>query len=260
MGHQEYLRHQKGLTLLWLWMDQWKDSDGWVFEDNELKLSQLVSQRFCFGLPKVKNTKSKSYEMFLGVQHDELQWMKRIPWDRFVLDRSPSLQSKYSPAVLWMISSPHTSPDRAWPDLPSLAIGLKLNYDMDQAFDQWGGRRMDWRSVWWDDENTSYVGNVPLGQISLAVGDIKEKWTQNQRDNIRSLKDIVLQRLEETSVPFDPGFSGDLADLSKEQREMIDPFKEKDKNYAIEKDYPEIFGQFLEEQPQDKKKQDKKKK
>lgn len=248
MQHHEYLRHQKGLTLLWLWMDQWKDVSGWHFENSEIKLSQLTSQRFCFGLPKSSKKRVKSPAMFLGVQREEAQWLKRIDFQRAVWDDSPSAP------ILWLVSASRQSPDKAWPDLPALAIGLKLNTQTNETLRQWNGNALDWRSVWWDDDNVSHVGMSPLGRLSLSLGSLEDKWSNNARHNIRTLKDVVRQRLQESSVDFDPGFAGPPPELNNDQQSILAPFKDEAPAHIIESDYPEIFGQFLEEPQKGKRK------
>lgn len=241
MPHRDYLRHQKGLALLWLWMDQWKETAGWRFENSEIQLASLTSQRFCFGLPKSGKKRVKSPALFLGVQREEAQWLKRMNFTRAVWD--PNEQAP----LLWLISSSRESPDKAWPDLPSLAVGIHINTQMNETLMQWNNHMLDWRSVWWDDDNISHVGMSPLGQFSLSKGSLESKWSDNARHNIRTLKDVVMQRLQETSTPFDPGFSGNMADLDAEQRKLVENFKNDTPSHVIEEYYPEIFGQFLEE-------------
>lgn len=238
--HQDYLRHQKGLTLLWLWMDQWRGLDGWTFDNSELCLSYLCSQRFSLGAPKSKRG-VRGRLVFIGVQPQEASWLKRIPWSKVIADASSER--------LWLVSQSRESPDKAWPDLPPVAIGIRINKE---HFDGWNDHKIEWRNVWWDDDNISHVDTAPSGSLSFVRGTLEDKWSANARASLKSLRDIVMENLEETSVPLDPGFKGSLGDLTDQQQEYLKPF-EKKKEHFIEEEYPEIFGQFFEEEPKSKK-------
>lgn len=241
---QEYLRHQKGLTLLWLWMDQWLTLDGWTFENSELRLSHLCSQRFALGAPKSRRG-VRGTRVFLGVQPAEERWLKRIRWSKVVLDSENE--------CLWLVSATHESPDKAWPDLPPLAVGIRINPEI---LETWRDNKMEWRGVWWDDDNRSHVAASPAGEFSVQRGTLDDRWSAQARASLKTLRDIVMENLEETSVEYDPGFSGSMGELSKEQQEYLQPFKAKGEKAekAVEEDYPELFGQFLDEAPKGKKK------
>lgn len=246
-AYERYLRHQKGLALLWLWFDQWRHTEPLKYKVGVLELSPLVSQRFAVGVPRAQKKITKSIRqsgVFLGVQHEEQKWLKRIEWSKMVLDASSS--------VLWLISATHRSPDESWPDLPPTAVGLQIN---PETFEGWTGRSMEWRSVWWDDDNVSHVDAQVGGVWRVVRGTLEEKWSEDERLGVRSLKDIVNERIAQTNVYHDPGFSGSLPTLPKEFEKVANPdVVLMDIKSSPEFSKPELFGQFLEEQPLGKKK------
>lgn len=243
-SYQKYLRHQKGLGLLWFWMEQWKDLRGWEWVNNsELHLSALCSQRFAVGSP-IPGRGVRGSNAFLGVQSDEGAWLKRIEWAKVVWDKEGQR--------LWFVSVTQKSPDLAWPDLPPVAVGIVV--DCIEQIGNWRGPRIDVRGMWWDEAGGFHVDSGPAATLGVGVGELSQYWTTNERQSVESLRDVVLNRLENSNVWSNPGFDGERAHLSGEYSSFVDPFeKPKDAN-PIEFNYPEIFGQFLEEQTQPKKK------
>ena len=231
--YEQYLRHQKGLILLWVWLDQWRSIEGWHMDGAEIKLSHLTSQRFAIGAPKKKSV-AKSRLVFLGVQPQEQAWLKRITWSRAVYDKDTS--------YLWLVSSSRESPDEIWPDLPPIAVGLRVNTE---TLSDWKEAKIEWRGIWWDDDNISHVGLTVGGQMSVQRGSLAQKWSETERASVKNLREVVLERLQKTSVYADPGFEGTPGNLSSEQQKLLDPVKV-DKSQAIEESYPDLFGQFLD--------------
>lgn len=244
--YQKYLRHQKGLALLLFWMEQWKSLNTWTWSDSQLKLSDLVSQRFVLGTPR-PGRKTKSYNAFLGAQKEECAWLKRIEWERCILEKETQ--------CLWLISATQRSPDVSWPDLPAIAVGVYI--DPLEKLGSWTGPRLDLRGVWWDENNEFYVDNAPTKTLGVTVGSLDSLWTKKERQNIETLHDIVMKRLNNSNVDFDPGFIGDTPLVPQEFSDFIKPFDpksvERPANADIEFNYPELFGQFLEEQEKKKK-------
>jgi len=244
--YQKYLRHQKGLALLWFWMEQWKDLRGWEWENgSELCLSPLVSQRFIMGAPR-PGRGVKSSNPFLGVQSDEGAWFKRIEWARCVWDENDRR--------LWFVSVTQKSPDLAWSDLPPIALGLDV--DCIAQLQNWRGPRIDVRGVWWDEVNNFHVDSAPVSTMGVAVGSLTNNWSKNERQSVESLRDVVLNRLEQSNVSFNPGFArGEALQISGEYADFLRPYEKKPETSPIEFNYPEMFGQFYEgEQPPNSKK------
>jgi len=234
--YESYLRHQKGLMLLWLWLDQWKNVEGWSMEGSEIKLSHLTSQRFAFGSPK-KNQAVKSRLIFVGAQPQEQAWLKRISWSRVVFDKEASF--------LWFVSLSRPSPDEIWPDLPPIALGIKIN---PETLAEWKDNKIEWRGVWWDEDNRSHVSAATGGTLQVQRGSLASKWSETERASVKTLREVVLERLQKTSVYENPGFAGSVGDLTNEQRKLLDPVKV-EKHHGIEENYPDLFGQFLDTPP-----------
>lgn len=234
VAYQKYLRHQKGLALLWFWMEQWKDLRGWSWSNAELRLSALASQRFLLGSPRSRRG-VKQPVPFVGVQSDEAAWIKRIEWKRAVWD--PSI------GVLWLVSAVQKSPDVSWPDLPSFAVGLTI--DPVEKMGQWAGPKLGVRGVWWDEESVLHVDLTPSSTLGVKVGPLSEHWNKAERQNIETLRDVVVARLNNSNVDLDPGFQGERPMVGGEYADLVKPFEEKGKGVPVEYKYPEIFGQFL---------------
>lgn len=242
-SYQKYLRHQKGLALLWFWMEQWKDLNGWKWLNNsELHLSELSSQRFAVGSP-LPGRGVRSSNAFLGMQSDEASWLKRIEWSKAVWDKEQQR--------LWLVSVTQKSPDLAWPDLPPVAVGIVV--DCMEHMGKWNGPRLDTRGIWWDENGGFHVDSAPSTTLGVKVGDLAQWWSTKERQSVESLRDIVLSRLDNSNVWLDPGFYGESAQVSSEYANFVNPFEKPKESAPIEFNYPEIFGQFLEEQPVKKK-------
>lgn len=234
--YDKYLSHQKGLALLWLWYDQWKTVADVDWLDNSIEMSELLSSRFVIGAPKAKK-KVKSKNLFLGVQSNESQWLKRISWKRCVWDAASGR--------LWLIAEQVESPDEAWPDLPSVSVGILITPPSKLSHLK-AGDRLDWRGIWWDQDNALHVDLAAAGSWHVREGDLNTHWLPNERTHVKTLKDVVRARLEKTSVVFDPGFAGQAPALSSEQAKFLEPFERQTSGPALEERYPDLFGQFLE--------------
>lgn len=237
INYQKYLRHQKGLALLWLWMNQWKSLNGWTWEDNSLTISNLCSQRFLIGAPKNKSN-NRSKNVFLGIQHEENSWMKRIIWKRVVMDKSNQ--------KLWLVSQNVFSPDIDWPDIPSIAVGVSLKDN--PHLGNWEGPKMDLRGVWWEDDGSLRVDINPYKTCGVFVGSLDQHWSKKERQNVITLRDIVNSKISRTNKEENPGFKGDIPVISGELSKLTEEFKSNEKIFLIEENYKELFGQFIDEE------------
>ena len=236
--YQKYLRHQKGMALLWMWMEQWSGLKGWSWSADQslLVLSELSSQRFVFGAPLKKGPQAK--HLFLGSQSDESAWIRRIQWKRVVWDQEQSR--------LWLVSPHFSSPDEKWPDLPGFAVGIFVD---GSRLTSWKGNKLDLRNIWWDDDHRFHVDMACQGSLPVRRTSLNEGFSASERQNIKSLRDLVIERLNKSSVFVDPGYAGKPADLSKDQMKLVEPFHDQSGSKPIESEYPELFGQFLDQPP-----------
>ena len=229
-----YWQHQKGLALLWLWMDQWSTLQAWSWDGSSLKLSDLLSSRFVLGAPR-RRRGLQGKALFLGVQGEEMAWLKRITWKRCVWDKAAS--------TLWIVSAPLASPDVAWPDIPSVSVGVLI--DPPEKLNDWSGARLDMRSVWWEADGRVHVDLRPFQNCVVRRGTLMEHWPSSERTNIKTLRDLVRDRLDRTNVLVNPGFSGMAAELPKELAQIATPYSGP-APASIDQDHPELFGQFID--------------
>lgn len=238
--YDRYLSHQKGLALLWFWYDQWKDVADVDWVSNTVELSELLSSRFVLGAPKksprrVKKIKSKN--IFLGVQKNEAEWVSRIQWKRCVWDEKSRR--------LWLISEKCESPDRDWPDLPSVSVGILIDPPEKLSALQ-AGMNLDWRRIWWDDDDVFHIDTSVAGSWYVRTGDLNTHWTAAEKTHTKTLKDLIKERLDQTNVVFDPGFSGSIPELPSDLAKLNQPFESAGPAQMIENKYPNLFGQFLD--------------
>lgn len=250
-----YLRHQKGLTLFWVWLERWIAMEGWIYdkERGAFCLSPNASPRFLFGAPR-PGFGASGKPVFVGVQPEEEAWLSRMLPSRVVFDGQPAT----GPRMLWMIFSGMTSPDQAWPDLPPLVLGIEVYPDQ---LLKWSGDRMDVRSVWWEDNGNEAVAAVdaaptasprvaavPLATLPVQHGDLMSGWNPDEIF-VKTLRQRALEKaeaeLEMRGLDHDPGYQGPAPMLDSSQRQLVDPFAA-GRVEIIEENYRGLFGQFID--------------
>lgn len=243
----EYLRHQKGIALFWLWLSRWNDMQGWSY-NNELsafELNQIPSARFFLGAP-LPNMGASGQNAFIGIQREEVQWIKKIGVLKIVIDKT---SNKNDEKKLWLIFNGRKSPDLGWPDIPPLALSMLL---FSQALDCWNGNKIDLRGVNWqkdDDQKPKiHVSNVKIATIDVKHGSLIDNWSPNQT-NVKTLRERAIEisnnQIRARGLEENPGFSGEAPRLNEAQAKLVEPFSGKIKR-GIEEDYQNLFGQFLD--------------
>lgn len=242
-AYEKYITHQKGLALFKLWTEKWKQMNeiSWNKETKTAQLSPLSSRRFALGSPKMSRG-VKGRGVFIAIQKDEREFFSRIPWKKVAFDISANPEKSF----LWFISEIGYSPDHGWPDLPPIAIGIQVDANY---LSSWSAKKIDWRSIWKDEDDLVHVGRQPRGSFKVVKGALMDVWGESERTGIKTLKDIAEENLEKSNIYIDPGFAGQPPPLSKEQSEYVAPFKG-EKPFLIEEQNPDIFGQFLDLPPE----------
>lgn len=241
-----YLRHQKGLTMFWLWLERWLSVDGWTFDSERLVfcLAPNASARFLLGAPK-PGFGAAGKPVFLGVQKEEEGWLTRIAPSRVIFSDGPV--GDEAGRWLWLVCPGRTSPDMAWPDLPPVVLGIQL---YDNQLVGWQGSRMDLRAVWWEEtaSPSPRVRAVPLASMEVLHGQIAEHWNPRQMF-VKTLRERAIEQSEAALIARgltqNPGFQGQKPVLDASQQELLSPFRGEIPP-LVEENYYELFGQFID--------------
>lgn len=231
--YADYLKHQQGFLRLWMWMHRWESLKGanrdWAA--GTIALSTLCARRF--GLGVLGKSRKSGGGLFLGLQKEEMEWFRGIPWKRSVIDSEAGR--------LWLVTQAAESPDEFWPDLPAVAIGIPMDSGMLAAIRV---KKIAVRSLWSEDGRLR-VGAQPHETLVNRTGSLDDHWPRFERSDVLSLNELILKRLDETSVSFDPGYQGAAAAVPDMMRGYVD-FKPERPAAGIESSRPDLFGQFLD--------------
>jgi hypothetical protein len=265
--YHEYLGHQRGLIRLWTWIDQWERVRGWSWAgakgvlspDDRSKdvsaaflLSPSVSGRFLLGVPK-PHPGIRGDQLFLGLPEAELSWVSRLLWRQAVWDDIEG--------VLWLVTRGVKSPDTDWPDLPSVAIGIRINPPEKLEFwtnipsHKWSRPRLEARMISWNERRVIQVGRSPLPfSWEVARGPLDLNWPAADRVLKSSLHDVSIRRARDRSVLVNPGFSGDVPTVPSDFKDFSSSFHRADYSYVTDEaraqesimaSHPELLDQFL---------------
>lgn len=241
-----YLRHQKGLTLFWIWLERWLSVEGWNFDEerNVFCLSPNASARFLIGAPR-PGFGAAGKPVFLGIQKEEADWLERIGPTQVIFQSHPSNeeQSRW----MWLVCPGRPSPDIAWSDIPPVVIGIQL---YENQLSGWQGKKMDLRSVWWSDASppTPRVKAVPFSSVEVVHGNLMNYWNPQQMF-VKTLRERAIEMSESAllarGLTENPGFQGQLPPLDPSQQEILAPFRGQAPE-IIEENYHGLFGQFID--------------
>lgn len=265
--YHEYLGHQRGLVRLWTWLDQWERVRGWDWAGSKgvlspdarakdvsaaFLLSGAVSGRFLLGVPK-PHPGIRGDQLFLGLPDAELSWVSRLLWRQAVWDDVAG--------ILWLVTRGVKSPDTDWPDLPSVAIGIRIDPPEKLEFwtkipsHKWTRPRLEARMVSWNDHRAVRVGRSPLPfGWDVARGPLDSNWPAADRILKSSLHDVSVRRARDRSVLVNPGFSGEVPTVPSDFADIASSFQRADYSYVTDEardqeglmaSHPELFDQFL---------------
>ncbi len=228
--------------MFWLWQQSWSGLSGASYDarTSEVRLSDLCSRRFVIAVI-TKTTGRKSTNHFLGIQSDEMAWLRHLGLTAAVLDKEQCL--------LWLVAKSYASPDKDWPALPSVAIAVRLDF-LDQ-FPTWAPKKIDVRSLWFDDTAKTRISRQSVQTLPVTIDTLDSAWPSEKRTSGMSLQQLFDLRLQKTSVYQDPGFKGEQPVLTGNLADIVKPFdpsayKIDNPDMGIEATAPEIFGQFLQ--------------
>jgi hypothetical protein len=228
------------LALFWVWLERWLAMDGWSYDESlsAFTLSSNASARFLLGTPRPGRGAS-GRPIFLGVQHEEEQWISRMGPSRVVFD------AQAAPRHLWLVFSGMASPDQAWPDLPPVVVGIQIYAE---HLVQWQGSKLDLRSVWWEEDETPRVTAAPLASLAVQHGDLLSGWKPSDVF-VKSLRDRAIESSEAQllarGLDHNPGYEGQAPQLDPSQRNLVAPFAGPAPE-IVEANYHGLFGQFID--------------
>lgn len=230
---KDYFNHTIGFTLLGIWCQK----NNIVLENNTVKIPLLKSNLFSVGIP----SSYKDKNIFIACEREEINWFRRIKWNRMILD-------KFHKKIVF-ISQRIEGDKEKFPDITEIALEIPYE-NAKKAFLFEVQKRVSLKE-YYIDNGQIIIGKTKYFTIPIIMLENEEDkyFSRLEGKKYTTHQDLLTGNITKTNV-FKTEYKGEAINAFVDNRlnYLTKPFNEKNfegmSEYSLEK-MPEGYKEFI---------------